>query len=430
MARKVATQGKGGEMNAKSLLLSIVLIASAYAQKILIPMDLTQTDHLKAYGVTFSALTNGISVEWLLNYRGGSFMMADDDDIRSICRIRGVRFETVDGAKISSIYAEIEESNMEVILLEKAPKIAIYTPSNSEPWDDAVTLALTYAEVPYKTIWDAEVLAGKSQEFDWIHLHHEDFTGQFGKFYASYRNALWYQQEVATNQEMARRLGFIKVSDLKKAVAFKIRDYVAGGGFLFAMCSATDTWDIGLSARNTDIVPAEFDGDPIDPDAQQKLDYSECLAFENFIIEKNPLVYEHSDIDVKPEGAGIVAGEANYFTLFDFSAKYDPVPSMLVQNHVSIVKDFLGQTSAFNARCVKPSVTVLATFEGSPIHKYLHGNYGKGTWTFLSGHDPEDYMHMIGDPPTDLNLHKNSPGYRLILNNILFPAAQKKEHKT
>jgi len=394
-------------------------------------MDLSQTDHLKAYGIAYGVLAEGYNVEWLLNYRGGSFLMAVDEKIATLCRIRGVKFEIIDGAAVASIYAEIEESNMEVVLLEKSPKIAIYTPPNKEPWDDAVTLALTYAEVPYETFWDAEVLAGKLYDYDWIHLHHEDFTGQYGKFYASYRNALWYQQDVAANQEMARKLGFAKVSDLKLAVALKLRDYVAGGGFLFAMCSATDTWDVAIAARNTDIVPAEFDGDPIDHNAQEKLDFDECLAFKDFTVELNPLVYEHSSIDVKPELTGRGFGaEVSYFTLFEFSAKYDPVPTMLTQDHVGVVKDFLGQCSAYNANCVKPSVTVLATFEGQPIDKYLHGNYGRGFWTFLAGHDPEDYTHFIGDPPTDLNLHKNSPGYRLILNNILFPAAQKKEHKT
>jgi len=432
MASEVGTV-KANMKNKIAISITLILIASGavFAQKILVPMDLSQTDHLKAYGVTFNLLAEGYNIEWLLNYRGGSFLMPDDQIVADLCRIRGVKFETVDGARTASIYAEIEENNMEVVLLEKAPKIAIYTPPTSDPWDDAVTLALTYAEVPYETIWDREVLAGKLDEYDWIHLHHEDFTGQYGKFYASYRNALWYQQEVAINQEMARDLGFVKVSDMKLAVALKLRDYIAGGGFLFAMCSATDTWEIALSARNVDIVPAEFDGDPLDPDAQKKLNFDECVCFENFQIETNPLVYEHSNIDVKPERASSRLGaEANYFTLFDFSAKYDPVATMLTQNHANIINDFLGQCSAYKASTVKQSVVVLGTYEGTPVHKYLHGNYGKGFWTFLSGHDPEDYMHFIGDPPTDLNLHRNSPGYRLILNNVLFPAAQKKEHKT
>ena len=402
-----------------------------FAQRILIPMDLTQTDHLKAYGITFAALKEGYNVEWLLNYRGGSFLAPAEKDIAELCRLRGVKFETVDAGRVADIYATIEDNNMEVVLLEKAPKIAIYTPPNKEPWDDAVTLALTYAEVPYETIWDREVLAGKLEDYDWVHLHHEDFTGQFGKFYANYRNALWYKQDVATNQQMARELGFTKVSDLKLAVALKLRDYVAGGGFLFAMCSATETWDIALAARNVDIVPAEFDGDPIDPNAQKKLDYNQCVAFENFKVELNPLIYAHSDIDVKPKHVSSLSGSAaSYFTLFEFSAKFDPVPSMLIQDHVNIVKDFLGQTSAFNSDMVKRNVVVLGSFEGKKVDKYLHGNYGRGSWTFLAGHDPEDYAHFIGDPPTDLNLHKNSPGYRLILNNVLFPAAQKKEHKT
>jgi hypothetical protein len=415
-----------------SIIIIIALFAlPAMAQKILIPMDLSQTNHLKAYGVVYNLLRDGMNIEWLLNYRGGSFMMPAESKAADLCRLRGVRFETIDGASAAIIYAEIEEDNMEVVLLEKAPKIAIYTPHNTQPWDDAVTMALTYAEVPYDKIWDREVLAGKLNDYDWIHLHHEDFTGQYGKFYSSYRNAIWYQQEVAMNQEMARELGFTKVSDLKLAVALKLREYVAGGGFLFAMCSATDTWDIALSARNVDIVPAEFDGDPIDPDAQRKLNFDETVCFENFQIETNPLVYEHSNIDIKPEQTSRRLGaELNYFTLFAFSAKYDPVATMLTQNHVDIIPDFLGQNSAFNPATVKKSVVVLGTYPDKSAHKYLHGNHGKGFWTFLAGHDPEDYMHFIGDPPTDLNIYPTSPGYRLILNNILFPAAQKKEHKT
>ncbi|MCK5833580.1 asparagine synthetase B [bacterium] len=414
------------------LFASLLVIAfPLFSQKILIPMDLTQNDHLKAYGVTFNSLREGFNIEWLLNYRGGSFLAPPEQKIMDLCRLNGVDYDLVDGAKIADIYAEIEESNMEVVLLEKAPKIAIYTPPNKEPWDDAVTLALTYAEVPYETIWDADVLAGKTSEFDWIHLHHEDFTGQFGKFYSSYRNTLWYKQDVATNQEMARKLGFSKVSDLKLAVALKLRDFISGGGFLFAMCSATDTWDIALAAREIDIVSAEFDGDPMDIDAQSKLNFDECLAFENFEIVTNPLVYEHSNIDVKPEASSrAFSSEASYFTLFDFSAKYDPVPTMLVQNHVNIVQDFLGQNSAYNKDVLKPHGIILGSYENKNAVKYIHGNLGKGSWTFLGGHDPEDYAHYIGDPPTDLNLHKQSPGYRLILNNILFPAAQKKEHKT
>ena len=413
------------------ILIVAILALSGMAQKIFIPMDLAQTNHLKAYGVVYSLLGDGTNIEWLLNYRGGSFLMPADNKAANLCRLRGVKFETIDGASTAMIYAEIEEENMEVVLLEKAPKIAIYTPHNTQPWDDAVTMALTYAEVPYDKIWDKEVLAGKLDDYDWIHLHHEDFTGQYGKFYSSYRNALWYQQDVAMSQEMARDLGFTKVSDLKLAVALKLREYVAGGGFLFAMCSATDTWDIALSARNVDIVPAEFDGDPIDPDAQKKLNFEECVCFENFQLETNPLVYEHSTIDVKPDQSSRrMAAEQNYFTLFDFSAKYDPVATMLTQNHADIIPDFLGQNTAFNAATVKPSTVVLGTYPGVDVHKYLHGNYGKGFWTFLAGHDPEDYMHFIGDPPTDLNLYPNSPGYRLILNNILFPAAQKQEHKT
>jgi len=311
------------------LIIAALLALPAFAQKIFIPMDLSQTDHLKAYGIAYGTLKAGFNVEWLLNYRGGSFLLPPEPNLENLCRIRGVSFSVIDGGAISQIYSEIENNNMEVILLEKAPKLAIYSPPNKEPWDDAVTLALTYAEVPYTTIWDADVLAGKCSEYDWIHLHHEDFTGQFGKFYSSYRNTLWYQTDVATNQDMARKLGFSKVSDLKKAVAFKLKEYIAGGGFVFSMCSATDTWDIAMAAHNTDIVPSEFDGDPVDPNAQEKLDFNECFAFQNFRVELNPLIYEHSSIDVKPEFAGRRPdSEANYFTLFDFSAKYDPVPCM------------------------------------------------------------------------------------------------------
>ncbi|HHS50071.1 MAG TPA: asparagine synthetase B [candidate division Zixibacteria bacterium] len=410
------------------ILIILVVASSAFAQRVLIYMDLNQRDHLKAYGVTYNSLREGFNIEWLLNYRGGSFLAPMEQKIVDLCRLYGVSYEIIDGAKVAAIYAEIEESNMEVVLLEKAPKIAVYTPPNTHPWDDAVTLALTYAEVPYDKIWDEEVLAGRLGEYDWVHLHHEDFTGQFGKFYASYRNTLWYKQEVATNQEMARRLGFTKVSDLKLAVALKLRDYVAGGGFLFAMCSATETIDVALAGRNVDIVPAEFDGDPIDPNAQQKLNYDECFAFHNFTIETNPLVYSHSSIDYKPDN--ISRMQPDYFYLFEFSAKFDPVPTMLTQNHVNAIKDFLGQNTAFVKEFVKPHSIILASYKGDNVVKYIHGNYGKGTWTFYGGHDPEDYTHYVGDPPTDLNLHRQSPGYRLILNNILFPAAQKKEHKT
>ncbi|MFQ5677468.1 MAG: asparagine synthetase B [bacterium] len=413
-------------------LASLLLLAgSSSAQKIFIPMDLKQTDHLKAYGVAFWALQRSINVEWLLNYRGGSFMLDYFPAIERELRLRGVAFSNFSGAQAAQVYTEIEEGNSDVVLLEKAPRIAVYTPKNKQVWDDAVTLALTYAEIPYETLWDEEVLQGKLQEYDWLHLHHEDFTGQYGKFYANFRNAPWYIEEVLKNEGNAKRMGFSKVSEEKKAVARKIKQYVAGGGFLFAMCSATDTIDIALAAERTDIAAAVFDGDPQEPGCQEKLDYSKTFAFENFTIEQNPLVYEHSDIDFPPSNMPRIRNpEADYFTLFEFSAKYDPVPTMLTQNHVSVVKGFMGQLTAFKRSLIKKSVTVLGEVEGGEEVKYIHGNLGRGTFTFFGGHDPEDYQHFVYDPPTQLSLHKNSPGYRLILNNILFPAAKKKKRKT
>ncbi|MBN1754814.1 asparagine synthetase B [bacterium] len=414
------------------VIIIIGIACSALADRLLIFMDLEQTDHLNAYGAAYWVLEKGHNVEWLLNYRGGSFLTMNSPEIERELRLRGVRYQVIDGSQLAAIYNQIDNSNMEVVLLEKAPKIAVYVPATEDPWDDAVRLALEYVNIPYTTVWDKEVLAGELEQYDWLHLHHEDFTGQYGKFYASYRNAVWYQQAVTINLQMARELGFSKVSEMKKAVTQKIKEYIAGGGFLFAMCSATDTYDIALSAHHTDIVPMEFDGDPPDPSCQDKLDYEECLAFENFQVELNPYVYEHSNIDVPKSmlDRSENAAEANFFTLFEFAAKYDPVPCMLVQNHVGVVKDFLGQNTAFMSALIKKSVTILAEHEGAGIAKYIHGNFGKGTFTFFGGHDPEDYMHLIGDPPTDLNLCKNSPGYRLILNNVLFPAAKKKEHKT
>ncbi len=411
--------------------LFLFLVVPAHADKILIYMDLSQTDHLKAYGVAYWALEQGYNVEWLLNYRGGSFMTDYYEGVADICRIRGVAFDVISLSQAASIYKEIEENNMEVVLLEKAPAIAIYTPPNKEPWDDAVTLALTYAEIPYTTLWDEEVLKGDLEKYDWLHLHHEDFTGQYGKFYRSFRNALWYKQEVATCELMAKKLGFRKVSEEKKVVARAIKDYIARGGFVFAMCSATETLDIALAAEGVDIVPQELDGDPVDPDCQERLDYSKTFAFTDFQVSTDAYKYEHSNIDTSPDK--ILSGmgpETDYFTLFDFSAKLDPVPTMLVQDHVSVVKGFMGQTTAFRKSLLKKYVTILGETEGQDEVKYIHGNYGRGTWTFYGGHDPEDYQHMVGDPPTDLSLHKNSPGYRLILNNILFPAAKKKERKT
>ncbi len=405
--------------------------ADARADRMLIPMDLSQTDHLKAYGVAYWVLDHGMNVEWLLNYRGGSFMMDADEAVAREARVRGVTFSGVSGADIAMIHAEIEENNMEIVLLEKAPAVAIYAPPirETEAWDDAVSLALNYAEIPYTVLWDEEVVRGDLEEYDWLHLHHEDFTGQYGKFYASYRNTAWYQEQVAESEAMARKLGYAKVSQLKLTVARMIKEYVLSGGFLFAMCSATDSYDIALAAENTDIVDSIFDGDPADPNCQAKLDFSKTFAFEQFSLVMNPLIYEFSNIDTTPMRPAL-GPEADYFTLFEFSAKYDPVPTMLTQCHVPVINGFMGQTTGFNRETIKKSVIILGEMEGTSEVKYLHSNAGRGTFTFLGGHDPEDYTHHVGDPPTKLSLHKSSPGYRLILNNILFPAAKKKERKT
>ena len=411
-----------------SLLFSTSLL---FGQKILINMDLKQTDHLKAYGVAYWVLEQGVNVEWLLNYRGGSFLVEQYPEIEQILRMRGVRYEIIAPGMLPQIYAEIEAGNMDVVLLEKAPKIVVYTPETKQVWDDAVTMALNYAEVPYEKVWDDEVLRGDLEKYDWLHLHHEDFTGQYGKFYASYHNASWYREQETINEALAAKLGFAKVSLLKLAVAKNIKQFAATGGFVFAMCSATDSFDIALAAEGVDIAAAIYDGDPAQPNATAALNFKKTLAFENFKLVENPLVYEYSDIDVpstanpRPRNPA-----ADFFDLFVFSAKYDPVPTMLTQNHVSVIKGFMGQTTAFKKSCIKRSVTIMAEKTGSGEVKYIHGNIGKGTFTFYAGHDPEDYQHLVNDPPTQLALHKNSPGYRLILNNILFPAAKKKKRKT
>ena len=413
------------------LLLSCFAVSPVLAQYLLIPMDLTQTDHLKAYGIAFWSLQQNVNVEWLLNYRSGSFLIQNYAGLENECLIRGVKYEPVTPGDINQIYATIENENMERVLLEKEPKVAIYTPPNKQPWDDAVTLALTYAEIKYDKIYDREVLADKLSDYDWLHLHHEDFTGQYGKFYGSFKSAPWYIQEVQTSEALASELGYRSVSEEKKAVGRQIAQYVANGGFLFAMCSATDALDIALSAEGVDIVETPFDGTPADPNLQQKLDYNKCLAFQNFKLYTDPNLYEFSDIDIPPSFQPRVRDpETDYFTLFEFSAKYDPVATMLTQDHVGIVKGFMGQTTMFNKKFIKPSVIILGEVEGTNEVKYIHGNWGKGTYTFYGGHDPEDYTHAVGDPPTQLELHKNSPGYRLILNNILFPAAKKKKLKT
>ncbi|MBS1271080.1 MAG: hypothetical protein MAGBODY4_00209 [Candidatus Marinimicrobia bacterium] len=414
------------------LLLIVLLPLSLFAQqKLLIPMDLSQTDHLKAYGVAYWTLKQQINVEWLLNYRGGSFLIDYHDGIARECRVRGVTFETVSPGQVTQIYSTIDQNNMDMVLLEKAPKIAIYTPPNKRPWDDAVTMALTYAEIDYETLWDEGVLDGELSEYDWLHLHHEDFTGQYGKFYKNYHTAPWYIQQQIEYENMAERLGFPSVQVQKKTVAARIKEYVVQGGFLFAMCSATDAFDIALSAQNVDIAASVYDGTPADPNAQQKLDFSRTFAFEGFHLEMDPLVYEYSDIDIPPSYSAPIRGaEGDYFSLFEFSAKYDPVPTMLTQNHVAVVKDFMGQTTSFNRKFIKDDVVIMGEFEGTQRVKYIHGNAGKGTFTFYGGHDPEDFQHFVGDPPTQLSLHKNSPGYRLILNNVLFPAAKKQKRKT
>ncbi len=400
------------------------------ANMILIPMDDTQTNHLKAYGVTYWVVENGLEAYWLLNYKGGSFLLPDRQEIQERCMTRNVSYQIITEAEKNSIFAYIarDDVNMDKIRLVKAPKIAIYAPKSYRPWDDAVMLVLTYAEIPYDVLYDEEILSGKLSNYDWLHMHHEDFTGQYGKFWASYHNASWYQNQVREAEQEAHKLGFAKVSKLKLAVAKTIKEYVANGGFLFAMCSATDTYDIALAAQNTDICQPMFDGDPIDPDYQSKLDYSQCLAFQNFKVSVNPYEYEYSDIDVT--NYRNVPKDKDYFTLFDFSAKWDPVPTMLCQDHVRVIKGFMGQTTAFNEDLIKPNVIIMGELKSAHEARYIHGEYGNGTWTFYGGHDPEDYEHLVGDPPTDLSLHPNSPGYRLILNNVLFPAAKKKKRKT
>jgi len=424
-------------MNLRLAILLMVAMSlpgvTASQTRLLIPMDGRQSDHLKSYGVAFWFLERGGTVDWLLNYRGGSFMMDHSEVLARECRIRGVNFEQIGGTDAAVVYAEVqrEDNNMDLVRLEKSPKIAVYVPPNFKPWDDAVTLALEYAEIPYTKIWDEEVLSGKLAEFDWLHLHHEDFTGQYGKFYANYRHAQWYMEQQLLYEREAKRLSFRKVSEEKKAVARAIKDYLAQGGFMFAMCSATDSYDIALAAEGVDICGTMFDGDPADRDAQERLDFSKTLAFENFTLDMNPLRYEYSDIDIPQSDPPPIRDQnTDYFTLFEFSAKYDPVPTMLTQNHVNIVRGFMGQTTAFRKSLIKRTVVILAEREGTQEVKYLHGNFGRGTFTWYGGHDPEDYQHAVGDPPTDLNLYKNSPGYRLILNNVLFPAARKKQQKT
>ncbi len=413
------------------VVMALLVISSTTSASYLIPMDLSQTDHLKSYGVAYWAIEKGYRVEWLLNYRGGSFHILDGGaDVETECRYRGVLVEATGGAALAHVYRTIEEENMEVVLLEKAPAVALYAPdADVQPWDDAVMLVLDYAEIPYTIIWDKDVLSGELGKYDWVHLHHEDFTGQYGKFYGNYRNADWYKQRQADFERLATEQGFESVSEHKKATARAIKDYIRRGGFVFAMCSATDSFDIALAAAGVDIVGVPFDGTPPAPDCRNRLDYSQCLAFEDFTLLTNPSTYEFSDIDMTDE-VKHRPQETDYFTLFEFAAKYDPVPTMLTQCHVSVVKGFMGQTTSFRRSLVKRHIRILGDYPGRDEVKYLHGSLGRGTFTFLGGHDPEDYRHMVGDPPTILSMHRNSPGYRLVLNNVLFPAAKKKERKT
>ncbi|MFT5750669.1 MAG: hypothetical protein ACI828_000165 [Flavobacteriales bacterium] len=405
--------------------------AFAKASYILIPMDLEgQKEHLKAYGITYWSLDQQLKVKWLLNYRGGSFLLPDTEEIRRECTIRGVSFEVLSDGATQEILLEISSpsQNMEAVILEKAPKIAVYTPDSKVPWDDAVTMVLTYAEIPYTTIYDEAVLDDQLILYDWLHLHHEDFTGQYGKFYANYRAAPWYIDEKKTAEELATRLGYSKVSEEKGAVALKIRDYVVGGGFMFAMCSATDSFDIALAAEGIDICEPMFDGDASDADYQSRIDFGKTFAFKNFMLERSPMVYEFSSIDMTRKRR--IPFETDYFTLKDFSAKWDPIPTMLCQNHTALVKGFMGQTTSYDAESIKSNVLVMGENKTNGEARYIHGIKGKGFFTFYGGHDPEDYRHRVGDPKTELELHPNSPGYRLILNNVLFPAARKKKQKT
>lgn len=412
------------------LLLLFVFYVQAKASFLLVPMDTSQSNHLKAYGITFFSLQNGVKVQWLLNYRGGSFLLENQDFLKKELIIRGISYEELSINKAAEILSEIESpsKNQTTVLLEKAPKIAVYSPKSNQPWDDAVTLVLQYAEIPYDIIYDKEVLEDKLLLYEWLHLHHEDFTGQYGKFYGAFRTAPWYIDAKAEAEKMAQELGFEKVSQQKLAVAIKIRDYVYGGGFMFAMCSATDSFDIALAAEGVDICESVFDGDPSEPDYQIKIDYDKTFAFTDFVLERNPVIYEFSSIDMTQK-RNILKTE-DYFELKEYSAKWDRIPSMLCQNHTLMVKGFMGQTTSFNPAQIKPYVLVMGENKVNGEARYIHGVQGKGMFTFYGGHDPEDYQHRVGDAKTELDLHPNSPGYRLILNNVLFPAAKKQKQKT
>lgn len=403
----------------------------ASASYILIPMDADgQKEHLKAYGITYWTLERQVKVKWLLNYRGGSFLLPDSEEIKRECQIRGVSFEILSDSKTEEILELIASpsQNMEAISLEKAPKIAVYSPLGNQPWDDAVTMVLAYAEIPYETVYDEQVIGDELLLYDWLHLHHEDFTGQYGKFYRSYRSAPWYIEEKRKAEELATKMGYTKVSEAKRDVSLKIRDYVVGGGFMFAMCSATDSFDIALAAEGVDICEPMFDGDPSEAGYQNKIDYKSTFAFKDFTLERSPMVYEFSSIDMTRKRK--IPKETDYFSLMDYSAKWDPIPCMLVQNHTSLVKGFMGQTTSYEPNEIKSNVLIMGQNKTNGEARYIHGIKGKGFFTFYGGHDPEDYQHRVGDAKTELALHPNSPGYRLILNNVLFPAAKKKKQKT
>jgi len=408
------------------------LVLPLQAAYLLLPMDGTQKNHLKAYGFTFWALSQEIEAEWLLNFRGGSFMLRHATALENELVIRGVSYEVISDAQAVQIKQEIAspEANKDVVKLEVAPKIAVYSPKSKQPWDDAVTLVLTYAEIPYDVVFDDEVMEGKLAEYDWLHLHHEDFTGQYGKFYRSFSGTAWYQQQQREFEAMAKKHGFAKVSELKLAVVKKIRDYCLSGGFLFAMCSATDTYDIALAADGVDICEHMYDGDPADKAANSKLNFANTFAFHKFKLKMNPYEYEYATIDQNPRERQGITEKNDFFELFEFSAKWDPVPTMLTQCHEAKIKGFMGQTTAYKKSLIKPDVIIMGENKAAQEARYIHGTFGQGTWTFYGGHDPEDYRHLVGEQPTDLNLHPNSPGYRLILNNILFPAAKKKKRKT
>lgn len=414
------------------LIINVMLVGNLYAAHILIPMDETQSNHLKAYGVAYWVLEREVEISWLLNYKGGSYLIPYHEMFERECKLRNVSYQVIADVQAEAILAEIADpqANMDEMKLQKVPRLAVYAPKNILPWDDAVTLVLTYAEIPYDLIYDDEVLDGVLPTYDWLHMHHEDFTGQFGKFWARYRNYPWYRNDVEEQKKIAERHGFNKVSQLKLAVAKKIRDFVAGGGYLFAMCSAPDSYDVALAADGLDICDVMFDGDPIKSGDPLRLNYDNCFAFTDFTVSQNPQEYEISDIDVTERRPKSIKENNDFFLLFDFSAKWDPVPTMLTQCHERLIKGFMGQTTAFDKRFVKPTVIVLGDNAAIGEDRYIHGNFGNGFWTFYGGHDPEDYRHLVGDPPTELDMYPNSPGYRLILNNVLFPAAKKKKQKT